>query len=155
MLSYPALKHWLKPSSFIYPESAFSCSRSTAQVQKKGLQFASQSGKSNGPNMRDLRERLSGTMTIKRPADAAPKKSRKAEEVYMTALNHRTDEDLKSMMGRPIVRIELVLEYCTFHKSFHCMLRELSHDRFKALFRNPAKVNEPVKTAISSKRKYA
>ncbi|CAJ1949501.1 unnamed protein product [Sphenostylis stenocarpa] len=118
------------------------------KLQRKGLQSASQSGKSYAPNMRDLRERLSGTMTvqptnadppkskvvkpssknigvevpavqIKRPADPAPKRSRKAdtsideflrslglekylitfqaEEVDMTALNHMTDEDLKAM----------------------------------------------------------
>lgn len=32
----------------------------------------------------------------------------------MTALNHMTDEDLKAM-GIPMVCIELVLEFCTFH----------------------------------------
>ncbi|TKY68640.1 Phospholipase DDHD2 [Spatholobus suberectus] len=79
------------------------------KLQRKGLQPAAQSGKSSAPNVRDLRERLSGTMTpqptnadlpkskvvkpstknvgieapavqIKRPADSAPKKlSRKAD----------------------------------------------------------------------------
>ncbi|BAT97137.1 uncharacterized protein HKW66_Vig0202900 [Vigna angularis] len=133
------------------------------KLQRKGLQPASQSGKSYAPKMRDLRERLSGTMTvqptnvdppksktvkpssksvgaeapaaqIKRPADPAPKRSRKAdssiddfllslglekyiitfqaEEVDMTALNHMTDEDLKAMgipMG-PRKKILLALE---------------------------------------------
>lgn len=133
------------------------------KLQRKGLQPAAQSGKSSAPNMRDLRERLSGTMTpqptnadppkskvvkpssknvgveapavqIKRTADPAPKKSRKAdtsvdeflrslglekylitfqaEEVDMTALNHMTDEDLKAMgipMG-PRKKILLALE---------------------------------------------
>lgn len=32
----------------------------------------------------------------------------------MTALNHMTDEDLKAM-GIPMVRIEILLEFCTFH----------------------------------------
>ena len=74
------------------------------KLQRKGLQPASQSGKSSAPNVLDLRERLSGTMApqptnydlpktkvikpssksvgveapavqIKRPADPAPKKS--------------------------------------------------------------------------------
>ncbi|KAG4393334.1 hypothetical protein GLYMA_03G064800v4 [Glycine max] len=135
------------------------------KLQRKGLQPASQSGKSSAPNVLDLRERLSGTMApqptnydlpktkvikpssksvgveapavqIKRPADPAPKKSWKAgpsvdeflrslglekylitfqaEEVDMTALNHMTDEDLKAM-GIPMVRIEILLEFCTFH----------------------------------------
>ncbi|KAG5054204.1 hypothetical protein JHK85_006714 [Glycine max] len=77
------------------------------KLQRKGLQPASQSGKSSAPNVLDLRERLSGTMApqptnydlpktkvikpssksvgveapavqIKRPADPAPKKSWKA-----------------------------------------------------------------------------
>ncbi|KAK7382688.1 hypothetical protein VNO80_01668 [Phaseolus coccineus] len=133
------------------------------KLQRKGLQPASQSGKSYAPKMQDLRERLSGTMTvkptnsdlpkskavkpssknvvveapavqIKRPAEPAPKRSRKgdssideflrslglekylitfqAEEVDMTALNHMTDEDLKAMgmpMG-PRKKILLALE---------------------------------------------
>ncbi|KAH1205680.1 Phospholipase DDHD2 [Glycine max] len=77
------------------------------KLQRKGLQLAAQSGKSSAPNMRDLHERLSGTMSpqltnadqpktkvvksssksvgveapavqIKRPADLTPKKSQKA-----------------------------------------------------------------------------
>lgn len=75
------------------------------KLQKKGLQPATQSGKSSAPNIRDLRERLSGTMNsqpknsdppkskviakpssksvgaeapaVKRPANPAPKKARK------------------------------------------------------------------------------
>ncbi|CAJ1940271.1 unnamed protein product [Sphenostylis stenocarpa] len=34
------------------------------KLQRKGLQSASQSGKSYAPNMRVLRERLTGTMTV-------------------------------------------------------------------------------------------
>ncbi|XP_020208229.1 ankyrin repeat and SAM domain-containing protein 6 isoform X1 [Cajanus cajan] len=133
------------------------------KLRRKGLQPAAQSGKSSAPNTWDLRERLSGTMKpqptnsdppkskvvkpssknvsveapevqLKRPADPAPKRSRKvgnsvddflqslglekylitfqAEEVDMTALNHMTDEDLKAMgipMG-PRKKILLALE---------------------------------------------
>lgn len=77
------------------------------KLQKKGLQPATQSGKSSAPNIRDLRERLSGTMNqqpkntdppkskviakpssksvgaeapvVKKPAKPAPKKARKAD----------------------------------------------------------------------------
>jgi len=38
----------------------------------------------------------------------------------MTALNHMTDEDLKAM-GIPMVRIELLLEFCTFHVGLFLM----------------------------------
>lgn len=132
------------------------------KLQKKGLQPATRSGKSSTPSTRDLRERLSGTMNtqpknsdppkskviakpssksvgaeapaVKRPANPAPKKARKAgttvdeflltlglekylitfqaEEVDMTALKHMTDEDLKVMgipMG-PRKKILLALE---------------------------------------------
>nr|XP_027192770.1 ankyrin repeat and SAM domain-containing protein 6 isoform X2 [Cicer arietinum] len=75
------------------------------KLQKKGLQPDTQSGKSSAPNIRDLRERLSGTMNsqpkntdppkskviakpssksagveapaVKRPANPAPKRARK------------------------------------------------------------------------------
>ncbi|KAI5422906.1 hypothetical protein KIW84_046073 [Lathyrus oleraceus] len=130
------------------------------KLQKKGLQPATQSGKSSAPNIRDLRERLSGTMNshpknsdppkskviakpssksvgaeapaVKRPANPAPKKARKAdttvddfllsmglekylitfqaEEVDMAALKHMNDEDLKAM-GIPMVCINLVLDF--------------------------------------------
>ncbi|PNY07937.1 sterile alpha motif domain-containing protein [Trifolium pratense] len=77
------------------------------KLQKKGLQPATRSGKSSNPNIRDLRERLSGTMNqqpknsdppkskviakpssksvgaeapaVKKPAKPAPKKARKAD----------------------------------------------------------------------------
>ncbi|CAI8608144.1 unnamed protein product [Vicia faba] len=132
------------------------------KLQKKGLQPATRPGKSSAPNIRDLRERLSGTMNsqpknsdppkskviakpsntsvgaeapaVKRPANPAPKKARKAEttvddfllslglekylitfqaeEVDMAALKHMNDEDLKVMgipMG-PRKKILLALE---------------------------------------------
>ncbi|KAL2336811.1 hypothetical protein Fmac_011257 [Flemingia macrophylla] len=134
------------------------------KLQKKGLHPGGQTGKSSAPGERDLRERLSGTMTpqpknydppkpkvalkpisksidaetpsvlIKKSANPAPKKSRKAdaplddfllslglekyligfqaEEVDMTALKHMTDADLKAMgipMG-PRKKILLALE---------------------------------------------
>ncbi|CAK8560161.1 unnamed protein product [Lathyrus sativus] len=132
------------------------------KLQRKGLQPATQSGKRTAPNIRDLRERLSGTMNsqpknsdppkskviakpssnsvgaeapvVKRPANPAPKKARKAdttvddflltmglekylitfqaEEVDMAALKHMNDEDLKAMgipMG-PRKKILLALE---------------------------------------------
>ncbi|WVZ16568.1 hypothetical protein V8G54_009550 [Vigna mungo] len=104
------------------------------KLQRKGLQPASQSGKSYAPKMRDLRERLSGTMTvqptnvdppksktvkpssksvgaeapaaqIKRPADPAPKRSRKDlhqssfadnEDWYMLA-DSSIDDFLRSL----------------------------------------------------------
>ena len=45
------------------------------KLQKKGLQPAGQSGRSSGPNVRDLRERLSGTMTPQ-PKNIDPPKSK-------------------------------------------------------------------------------
>lgn len=45
------------------------------KLQKKGLQPAAPSGKSSVPNMRDLRERLSGTMTAQ-PKNSDPPKSK-------------------------------------------------------------------------------
>lgn len=45
------------------------------KLQRKGLQPAAQSGKSSAPNTRDLRERLSGTMTPQ-PTNADPPKSK-------------------------------------------------------------------------------
>ncbi|RDX99900.1 SEC23-interacting protein, partial [Mucuna pruriens] len=45
------------------------------KLQRKGLQPAAQSGKSSVPKMRDLRERLSGTMTAQ-PTNADPPKSK-------------------------------------------------------------------------------
>jgi len=45
------------------------------KLQKKGLQPAAPSGKSSAPNMRDLRERLSGTMTSQ-PKNSDPPKSK-------------------------------------------------------------------------------
>lgn len=45
------------------------------KLQKKGLQSAAQSGKSSVPGMRDLRERLSGTMTTQ-PKNYDPPKSK-------------------------------------------------------------------------------
>lgn len=45
------------------------------KLQKKGLQPAFQSGKNSTPGMRDLRERLSGTMTPQ-PKNSDPPKSK-------------------------------------------------------------------------------
>ncbi|KAL1339312.1 hypothetical protein HN51_027472 [Arachis hypogaea] len=45
------------------------------KLQKKGLQPATQSGRSSAPNVRDLRERLSGTMTVQ-PKNIDPPKSK-------------------------------------------------------------------------------
>ncbi|KAK7304514.1 hypothetical protein VNO77_42395 [Canavalia gladiata] len=45
------------------------------KLQKKGLQPAAQGGKSSAPNMQDLRERLSGTMTPQ-PTNSDPPKSK-------------------------------------------------------------------------------
>ncbi|XP_027336098.1 ankyrin repeat and SAM domain-containing protein 6-like [Abrus precatorius] len=45
------------------------------KLQRKGLQPATQSGKSSAPNTRDLRERLSGTMTPQ-PTNSDPPKSK-------------------------------------------------------------------------------
>ena len=85
------------------------------KLQRKGLQLAAQSGKSSAPNMRDLHERLSGTMSpqltnadqpktkvvksssksvgveapavqIKRPADLTPKKSQKVSLLLLFKL---------------------------------------------------------------------
>ncbi|CAJ1978497.1 unnamed protein product [Sphenostylis stenocarpa] len=48
------------------------------KLQRKGLQSASQSGKSYAPNMRVLRERLTGTMTVQ-PTNVDPPKSKVAK----------------------------------------------------------------------------
>jgi len=90
------------------------------KLQRKGLQPASQSGKSYAPKMRDLRERLSGTMTvqptnrdlpkskavkpssknvgveapaaqIKRPAEPAPKRSRKVLFLLYNIFNRQLE----------------------------------------------------------------
>lgn len=45
------------------------------KLQRKGLQPATQSGKSSVPNIRDLRERLSGTMNTQ-PKNSDPPKSK-------------------------------------------------------------------------------
>ncbi|CAJ2663908.1 ankyrin repeat and SAM domain-containing protein 4B isoform X2 [Trifolium pratense] len=45
------------------------------KLQKKGLQPATRSGKSSNPNIRDLRERLSGTMN-QQPKNSDPPKSK-------------------------------------------------------------------------------
>lgn len=45
------------------------------KLQKKGLQPAAQGGKSSVPNVRDLRERLSGTMAPQ-PKNSDPPKSK-------------------------------------------------------------------------------
>ncbi|OIW01042.1 hypothetical protein TanjilG_14225 [Lupinus angustifolius] len=45
------------------------------KLQRKGLQPAAQSGKSSAPHMRDLRERLSGTVT-QQPKNSDPPKSK-------------------------------------------------------------------------------
>ncbi|CAL0324405.1 unnamed protein product [Lupinus luteus] len=45
------------------------------KLQRKGLQPAGQSGKSSAPHMRDLRERLSGTVT-QQPKNSDPPKSK-------------------------------------------------------------------------------
>ena len=45
------------------------------KLQKKGLQPATQSGRSSAPNVRDLRERLSGTMTVQ-PKNIDPQSQR-------------------------------------------------------------------------------
>ena len=50
------------------------------KLQRKGLQPASQSGKSYAPKMRDLRERLSGTMTVQ-PTNSDPPKSKAVKPI--------------------------------------------------------------------------